>query len=321
MCNLCLTGDWSNAGHVLMLLHQHGYSFMWVHCTNYTTHHNLVGHRLSLVAITDKVEVRPLITLQEQWKLPWIVWMRRDCPHLAAQLYQAGALAVLPPESSAKTLLQVVGNAWTTLDYNQQEPVLRMQIRERHYRSGEMIVVEAYDIVDVLQGIITINAIYPDGTEVLLGFYGAGHILVRPSDESCCMMFRAHTDTSVRSYPWREFVKDPVVSERLRSYAEQTATWSALRSHPYIEQRVVGILRFLAEQFGKPHAYGILIDIRLTHTQLAAASSVTRGTITRIMKKLRQRQQVISVMHEHEERFCLCLCEETTPLLKQRQAS
>lgn len=323
MCHLFLSGDWSNDGQVLMILHQHGYNLMWVPCTQCMAQNNQVGRVLSLVTISNETDLLPLTATQEQQCLPWIAWMRLELPHLTSQIYQAGALAVLPPNSSAETLVQAVGNACAILGYNQKEPSPRMRTRERHYQRGDTIMVEMSDVIDIRRGVVTVSVIYQDGTEVLLGFYGAGHMLVGHPEDSCCTIFRAHTDTLVRIYPWCEVVKDPGFSERLRFYSEQTTTWSALRSHPYLEQRILGILHFLAEQFGKPHSHGILIDIRVTHAQLASASSATRGTITRIMKELRQRNQIVSVTYRNEERFCLCSCEDSCEdcraVLKQKQ--
>ncbi|MCG8350248.1 MAG: Crp/Fnr family transcriptional regulator [Chloroflexales bacterium] len=318
MCQLFLTGNWSNAYHFLTTLHQHGYSLMWAPCTGCPIQCHPIERVLPLVAVTNEADLLPLATLREQRSLPWIAWMRLEHPQLASLLYQAGALAVLPPDSSAETLLQAVGNACVTLGYNQKEHMLHVRTRERHYQRGDEIVLDVSDVLDIQQGIVTMSVIYQDGTEVLLGFYGSGHVLVHHPNDDYCMMFRAHTDIIVHSYPWYEVVKDPVFAERLRTYSAQTATWSALRSHPYIEQRVIGILRFLAEQFGTPHLYGILIDIRITHAQLAAASSTTRGTITRIMKELRRRNQVISVSYGNEERFCLCAYDDHNAILKQK---
>ena len=53
-----------------------------------------------------------------------------------------------------------------------------------------------------------------------------------------------------------------------------------MQAHPYLEQR---ILSLLAEQFGVPDKEGVLIGVRLTHSQIAAAVGATRSTVTRLI--------------------------------------
>ena len=54
------------------------------------------------------------------------------------------------------------------------------------------------------------------------------------------------------------------------------------------EARISELLRRLAELYGKPQDCGLLIDIALTHDQIAAMTGTSRVTITRVLKKLRE---------------------------------
>jgi len=47
----------------------------------------------------------------------------------------------------------------------------------------------------------------------------------------------------------------------------------------------------LAEQFGQSRAEGTLIDVRITHGQLAAAIGATRSMVTHKLADLREREQ------------------------------
>ncbi len=60
------------------------------------------------------------------------------------------------------------------------------------------------------------------------------------------------------------------------------------------ESRISELLRRLAELYGRPQDEGVLIDISLTHDQIAAMTGTSRVTITRILKKLRE-ENVIQI--------------------------
>ena len=70
-------------------------------------------------------------------------------------------------------------------------------------------------------------------------------------------------------------------------------------------RRLLGVLALLAEQFGEACSEGTLIDVRITHAQLAAAIGATRATVTRLLGPLRRNGLVLTVQSAAGERFCL----------------
>lgn len=58
------------------------------------------------------------------------------------------------------------------------------------------------------------------------------------------------------------------------------------------ESRISELLRRLAELYGRPLDGGVLIDIALTHDQIAAMTGTSRVTITRVLKKLREARAI-----------------------------
>ena len=65
------------------------------------------------------------------------------------------------------------------------------------------------------------------------------------------------------------------------------------------------MLSVLAEQFGCPYQRGVLIDVRLTHDQLASATAATRATVTRALGQLRRRGAIWTVNSRAGRRLCL----------------
>lgn len=81
--------------------------------------------------------------------------------------------------------------------------------------------------------------------------------------------------------------------------------WASMQARPNFEQRILGLLELLAEQFGQSHAEGTLIDVRITHGQLATAIGATRSTVTHKLADLREREIVTLVQTRRGERYCL----------------
>lgn len=54
------------------------------------------------------------------------------------------------------------------------------------------------------------------------------------------------------------------------------------------ESRIAELLHRLADLYGKPQEGAVMIDISLTHEQIAAMTGTARVTITRVLKRLRE---------------------------------
>lgn len=231
---------------------------------------------------------------------PWLCWNRHDDPASALAAYRAGALAVLPANATSAVLAQSVGNALGALG-----PTRMIGGEgERRYAREEPILLERDAVLEVRTGVVA-QAVIHDGTAVLLGLCGPGQLLVGHPDDGCCLHLVAHTDATVIVRPWAAVAAQPAFAERLRARLRQMEAWSAAQARHYLDQRVLGILGLLAEQFGVPQGDALLIDVRITHAQLAAAVGATRTTVTRILGELRARGCLTTTGSGASERFCL----------------
>lgn len=126
------------------------------------------------------------------------------------------------------------------------------------------------------------------GKVMTLGFWGPGDVVGQPL--SCMEPYQVECLTDV----W--------ISELLpeTSYLQQALLRHAWKSeelvciihHPSILDRLLHLLRWLSHQFGKPVMGGILLDLRLTHQDLADTVGSTRVSITRLLKRLEQEGQI-----------------------------
>ncbi len=293
-------GDWSGAFELLAPLYGAGYRLTLAPdnrlCDCALPH----APGLVLLAFDDDTPRDAAAFILDGRSLPWIGWNRQDDPRAALAAYGAGALAVLPAGLSGELLLQSVRNALAAVT-----PFGANGVTERRYERDELIALEHDAILEVREGIVAQTVIHADGTEVLLGLCGPGQLLIGHPDDSCCLQLLAHTAASVTVRSWSAAAAQMHFAERLRARLRQMEAWSAMGARHYLDQRVIGILGLLGEQFGRPQDDGLLIDVRITHAQLATAVGATRTTVTRILGELRARKLLTTVGNGASERFCL----------------
>ncbi len=235
---------------------------------------------------------------------PWIAWNRTDDAELALQAYAAGALAVLPRRLTAAVLIKTL----TTLrgvPIESRTSHRAFVTAQQCYRQGALIPLETDHILTIIRGVVAHIMVRTDGSEALIGLSGPRQVILAHPDDDCALQFLAHTDVVATIQPWQDVVSNPRFTEQLRTRIHLMEAWSAIQARPHIDQRIIGLLSLLAEQFGTPHDNGVLINVRLTHAQLAAAIGATRSTVTRLLGELRRRSLLMTIGKGEHERFCL----------------
>lgn len=271
-------------------------------------HHGLAGvpsaPGLALVGASRTEEVAGLASTAEGHALPWLFLCggspEGDPGELTTIAYRSGALAVLPAGSSTDLVVQAVGRAIESLrpghDAAGRGP------RRRPHRMGETIPLRADEMLRVVEGVVAQVAWHEDGTEGLVGLWGPGHLLSGHPEDACCLSLRAHTEALVEV---DRLGSDDDTFERLLERIRRLEAWSSVQSRQSMQERLLGVLALLAEQFGAPSSEGLLIDVRITHAQLATAIGANRATVTRLLGPLRRRGEVRTVTADGGERFCL----------------
>jgi CRP-like cAMP-binding protein len=175
---------------------------------------------------------------------------------------------------------------------------------ERRFRKGQHILLEPHVVLQVRKGIIAVHATSKNGAEILLGFCSPRQVLVGAAGTHAIMPI-AQTDAVAVMMPWKTAVQQPDFHDRLRERLYQVEAWVAMQGHGHLDQRLHGVLALLAQQFGVPADQHVMIDLRVTHTQLAAAIGATRETVTRLLSQLRKRGVVKMIGSGSTERLCL----------------
>jgi len=79
--------------------------------------------------------------------------------------------------------------------------------------------------------------------------------------------------------------------------AQLRNSWAMIKilSFDNAEQRIMGVLERMHELYGVVDARGGIINVKLTHQQIANFASVTRETVTRVLNRL-EREAVIEIL-------------------------
>ncbi|MFN7568647.1 MAG: Crp/Fnr family transcriptional regulator, partial [Microcystis sp.] len=138
-------------------------------------------------------------------------------------------------------------------------------------------------------GVVKTSTWLEDGTLIVLGLWGPGNFVgktlerVNPYQVECITPVQAVSFSALESYQ---------MAEILLSHLQQAQELSIIRSYKRTDVMVVKLLSWLGNQFGKQTGTGQLIDVRLTHQDIADLLGTTRVTITRALNSLEQQGAV-----------------------------
>lgn len=138
------------------------------------------------------------------------------------------------------------------------------------------------------QGAVRTMSWLEDGTIVILGVWGPGDLVgevlthVEPYQIECVTEVKA---TLLSCDRWQY---DLDATDSLLNHVKQAEEFLLIRSHRRIDAMLIRLLAWLARKFGKEAEAGQLIDLRLTHQDLAEMLGTTRVTITRVLSQLEQ---------------------------------
>lgn len=141
-----------------------------------------------------------------------------------------------------------------------------------------------------------------DGTTVVLGIWGTGETVGKPLSQSDACQIECMTKVEATVLPIASLEYYPAV---LLEHVNQLEDLLQIRSYKRVDIMLLRFLSWLADRFGKETPQGRMIDLRLTHLDLAEAIGATRVTVTRILNQFEQ-QGVIKYLPLKR----IVLCEE-----------
>jgi CRP-like cAMP-binding protein len=140
------------------------------------------------------------------------------------------------------------------------------------------------------RGVVRTLTWHSDGTPVVLGYWCAGDVVGQPLSRLCPYEMLCLTEVEVSALPahlWNQSLEAVFVHlQQIEELHSINRTASACK-------RLQRFLGWLARKFGYKTEQGWLIDLRLTHQDIAEAIGMSRVTVTRLLNLLKQKKQII----------------------------
>lgn len=213
-------------------------------------------------------------------------------------------------ERDRNRIIELLGNVelFSSLSSSELDQIVG-RLKIRRLRRGEVILTEEdtnqYMYV-ILDGKVKVVRISADGKEVILAMHQAGDFFGELSlidNQTTPAMVLAAEKSVVAIISREDFhllisTEGKVLDTLLRSLCGRLRdSWSRIQllSFNTSSERIRSLFVQLAHKYGKKTPEGTLLNIRLTHQDIADMTGVARETATRVIDKL-HREGVIKVV-------------------------
>ncbi len=124
-----------------------------------------------------------------------------------------------------------------------------------------------------------------DGTYITLGYWGTGDLIGYPLSKVKPYQIECLTSVEVSVVPPHLWNQD---TNALLSHIQQAEELLSIIHRKPIALRLWQFLMWLSEKFGRDVEQGKLIDLNVTHQEMAEVLNTTRVTITRLLQQFEE---------------------------------
>jgi CRP-like cAMP-binding protein len=170
------------------------------------------------------------------------------------------------------------------------EPMPLAKSAPKRFGRRDMIPVSSQQIWRIDQGWVRTTSCNEEGEIVTLGFWRSGEFIgqpwfnISPYQVECLTVVKASL-LMAGSADYQQALTAHVQ----QTQAQQAQDLLIIMYSRQMESRLLNLLKWFARQFGQKVSQGWLIDLNLTHQDIADVLGTTRVTVTRLLKKLAQR--------------------------------
>ncbi|HAZ45486.1 MAG TPA: replication/maintenance protein [Cyanobacteria bacterium UBA11369] len=169
-----------------------------------------------------------------------------------------------------------------------------IQLEQRTFKYREEIPLRANVLWRIETGAVRTLTWNKEGTFITTGFWGVGDVVgqplssIKPYRIECLAKVEASILPSDRWYQAFDAV----------SHIRQAEEFLSIVQSQQVRDRLLQLLVWLSQKFGCETERGRLIELRLTHQDLAEVIHTTRVTVTRLINEL-EREQAIARHQRH----------------------
>ncbi len=158
----------------------------------------------------------------------------------------------------------------------------------RLFKRREHIPLYGNGLWQIDAGVVHAYTLTDDGNVISLGFWGAGDSVGSPF--ACIHPYEVECLTDVKAHGFRP---DECwnLNQLVLCHLHQAQELLRIRNGQ-VSQRLQQLLDWLADKFGYESEQGRLIQLYLTHQDIANTIGTTRVTITRLLKQFEQEGQL-----------------------------
>ncbi|MEY3297366.1 MAG: hypothetical protein RLZZ597_626 [Cyanobacteriota bacterium] len=156
----------------------------------------------------------------------------------------------------------------------------------------------------IQSGVVRTVTYQEDGTAIALGLWSTGDLVGPFLSKVQPYLIEALTPVDAASIALSDWHPPADV---LTSYLKHTESLMVVRTHRRAEMALLGLLQWLADRFGLQIDCGCLIDLKITHQDLADFSGLSRVTVTRLLRQFedqgliyrKSRQLILAETSDH----------------------
>ncbi|ARV57852.1 Crp/Fnr family transcriptional regulator [Nostocales cyanobacterium HT-58-2] len=159
------------------------------------------------------------------------------------------------------------------------------QKNQHNFKARSFLPLKQNSLWKIEAGVVRIVTWHEDGTLVTLGVWGPGDIVGKAFSRVEPYQIECLTKVEASILPLEGWFS---LTDVMLAHIQQAEELMVIRSHKTVEVMLIKLLGWLAKKFGREVKTGQLIDLRLTHQDIADMLNSTRVTITRILTQLEE---------------------------------
>lgn len=152
----------------------------------------------------------------------------------------------------------------------------------QRFSRRSLLLTDSSCLWSIKAGVVRTLTVLEDGTSITLGLWGPGDVVGRVLSKADLYEIECLTAVEAVLLPphvWHE------ATEALISHVQRAEELIEILHCRHAEASLLRLFAWLAKRFGQEIEQGQLIDLRLTHQDLADLIGLTRVTVTRLVNE------------------------------------
>ena len=179
-------------------------------------------------------------------------------------------------------------------------PTLPSPLNHRVFSRRELIPPRQDVLWRIERGAVRTVTWSEQGTLITLGFWGTGDIVGHPLSRVKPYQIECLTSVEMSIIPselWYQAL------DAMLFHIQQAEELLSIVHRKPVSLRLWQFLVWLGQKFGRDVAHGRLIDLGVTHQEMAEVINTTRVSVTRMLQQFEEE----GILLRHERRLILCL--------------